>query len=91
VIIGDWLTTSPGEPPHVLTLYLRDQANKCRWHAKHIGDAETQVELIRLGKEYAEEAAAIETKEKEPPPPTLWLPSQSPQGPDTEAPDGVTV
>jgi hypothetical protein len=46
-----------------------------------------------LGKEYAEEAAAIETKEKEaeqpPPPPTQWLSSQSPRGPDTEPPDGV--
>jgi hypothetical protein len=40
--------------------YLRDQADKCRWHASKIVDAETQAELLKLAAEYIERAAAIE-------------------------------
>jgi hypothetical protein len=40
--------------------YLRDQAEKCRWHAGKITDAETQAELLKLAAEYIERAAAIE-------------------------------
>jgi hypothetical protein len=40
--------------------YLRDQADKCRWHASQIGNAETQAELLKLAAEYIERAAAIE-------------------------------
>ena len=43
--------------------YLRDQADKCRWHAKNIRDAETQAELRKLAAEYDERAVAIESKE----------------------------
>jgi len=45
--------------------YLRDQADKCRWHANRIGDAETQVELRKLAAEYVVRADEIESKEKE--------------------------
>jgi hypothetical protein len=40
--------------------YLRDQADKCRWHASKIADAETQAELLKLAADYIERAAAIE-------------------------------
>jgi hypothetical protein len=33
---------SPSSRP----IYLRDQADKCRWHASQIADAETQAELL---------------------------------------------
>jgi len=39
---------------------LRDQADKCRWHADNISDAETQAELLKLAAEYIERAAEIE-------------------------------
>jgi hypothetical protein len=56
------------------SIYLRDQAAKCEWHAKHLGDSETQVQLRKLAGEYIEEAAAIESKEVDAsrPPPSLW-------------------
>jgi hypothetical protein len=41
-------------------IYLRDQADKCRWHASQIGSPETQVELLKLAAEYIERAAAID-------------------------------
>jgi hypothetical protein len=51
------------------SIYLRDQADKCRWHAKAIGDAETQVALRKLADDYVERAADIESEEQEPPHP----------------------
>jgi hypothetical protein len=42
------------------SIYLRDQAAKCEWHANNVGDAETQVELRKLASEYIAEAAEIE-------------------------------
>jgi hypothetical protein len=42
------------------SIYLRDQAEKCRWHANNIGDLETQAELRKLAAEYIERAAEIE-------------------------------
>ena len=48
------------------SIYLRDQADKCRWHAKNIGDAETQEALRKLAAEYVERAFEIESKEKRP-------------------------
>jgi hypothetical protein len=45
------------------SIYLRDQAEKCRWHANNIGDAETQVELRKLADEYTVQAVDIESKE----------------------------
>jgi hypothetical protein len=45
--------------------YLRDQAEKCRWHARAIVDAETQAALRKLAAEYVERAVEIESKEKQ--------------------------
>jgi hypothetical protein len=36
-----WLQPE-GSPMSPRPIYLRDQAAKCRWYAKNIGDAETQ-------------------------------------------------
>jgi hypothetical protein len=47
------------------SIYLRDQAAKCEWHAKNLTDAETQVRLRKLASEYVVEADAIEIREKE--------------------------
>jgi hypothetical protein len=44
-------------------IYLRDQAAKCRWYAKNIGDAETQKQLRILAAECIMSAVAIESKE----------------------------
>jgi hypothetical protein len=41
------------------SIYLRDQAEKCRWHANN-GDLETQAELRKLAAEYIQRAAKIE-------------------------------
>jgi hypothetical protein len=46
------------------SMYLRDQAAKCRWHADAISDAQTQAELRNLAAEYVMKAAEIESKEK---------------------------
>jgi hypothetical protein len=46
------------------SIYLRDQADKCRFHANAISDAETQERLRKLAGEYIEQAAQIESKEK---------------------------
>jgi hypothetical protein len=45
------------------SVYLRDQAAKCEWHAKHLGDSETQVQLRKLASEYIERAVMIEGEE----------------------------
>jgi Uri superfamily endonuclease len=44
--------------------YLRDQADKCRWHADHLTDAETKVQLRKLASEYIERAAKLDKAEK---------------------------
>jgi hypothetical protein len=49
------------------SIYLRDQADKCRWHAGLIGDMETQALLRKLAAEYIVQAADIENKEVDPP------------------------
>jgi hypothetical protein len=41
-------------------IYLLDQADKCRWHADRMTDAETQAELRKLADEYVVRAAEIE-------------------------------
>jgi hypothetical protein len=46
--------------PH--SIYLREQAAKCEWHAKNIGDDETQVALRNLAAEYVIQADEIESK-----------------------------
>jgi hypothetical protein len=45
------------------SVYLRDQAEKCGWHAQNMGDTETQVALRKLAAEYVAEAEDIESKE----------------------------
>jgi hypothetical protein len=45
------------------SIYLRDQAAKCEWHAKNMGDSETQVRLRKLAAEYVVQADEIESKE----------------------------
>ena len=45
------------------SIYLRDQAAKCEWHANNLGDSETQDRLRKLAAEYVAEADDIESKE----------------------------
>jgi len=45
------------------SIYLRDQAKKCEWHANNMGDSETQMRLRKLAAEYVAEADDIESKE----------------------------
>jgi hypothetical protein len=45
------------------SIYLRDQAAKCKWHANNVGDSETQVRLRKLAAEYVVQANDIESKE----------------------------
>jgi hypothetical protein len=45
------------------SIYLRDQADKCRAHARAMTDPETQTELRKLADEYIARAALIESKE----------------------------
>jgi hypothetical protein len=43
------------------SIYLRDQAAKCEWHASNMGDCETQVRLRKLAAEYVAQASDIES------------------------------
>ena len=45
------------------SIYLRDQAAKCRRHAGAITDPYTRAELQKLAAEYIERATEIESKE----------------------------
>ena len=45
------------------TIYLRDQAAKCEWHADNIRDVETQAALRKLAAKYVAQAEEIESKE----------------------------
>ncbi len=45
------------------SIYLRDQADKCRQHASTIGDARTREELRKLAAVYIARAEQIESKE----------------------------
>jgi hypothetical protein len=56
------------------SIYLRDQAAKCEWHAKNLSDSETQRRLRELAFEYMVEATAIEAREgtTRSLPPSLW-------------------
>ena len=45
------------------SIYLRDQAEKCEWHATNIRDDQTQRALRKLAAEYVAEAEDIESKE----------------------------
>jgi hypothetical protein len=66
------------------SIYLRDEADKCRQHAIDVTDAYIQAELRRLAVEYIERAAELERAKAatepaaaeppvaEPAPPSLW-------------------
>ena len=45
------------------SVYLRDQAAKCRAHAISIGDAQTRATLLKLADEYIVQAEQIESEE----------------------------
>jgi hypothetical protein len=45
------------------SLYLRDQADKCRRHAAALTDAYAQAELRKLAVEYIMRAVEIESEE----------------------------
>jgi hypothetical protein len=45
------------------SIYLRDEAAKCRWHADCMTELETQAALRLLADRYAAQAAAIEITE----------------------------
>jgi hypothetical protein len=45
------------------SIYLRDQAVKCRWHADNMADLETKAELRKIASKYDVQAADIESKE----------------------------
>ena len=45
------------------SVYLRDQAAKCRAHAASMGDAETQAALRKLADGYIVQAKQIESEE----------------------------
>ena len=48
------------------SIYLRDQAAKCEWHAKNMGDSETQTRLRKLAAEYVVQADEIEKQRVRP-------------------------
>ena len=45
------------------SIYLRDQAAKCRWHADRMTDAGTQEHLRALAAEYNMRAVSLEREE----------------------------
>ena len=45
------------------SIYLRDQAANCEWHAKNIRDDETEVALKEMAARYVAEAEDIESRE----------------------------
>jgi hypothetical protein len=47
------------------SVYLRDQADKCRQHADTLHDAQTREELRKLAAVYVARAAVIESAEIE--------------------------
>jgi hypothetical protein len=47
------------------SIYLRDQAAKCRAHANSMTDAETQTALRKLADKYVTQAVVIEASEPE--------------------------
>ena len=63
------------------SIYLRDQADRCRQHANAMGDARTREELRKLAAVYIARAEQIESKELlEPPDALLYLFSKRSHG-----------
>src|ERR1700733_10406595 len=66
------------------SVYLRDQADKCQWHADHVTNAEIKEQLRKLAVEYIERAAMVEsdgpsiTTTKAVPPETVPVVSDEP-------------
>ena len=48
------------------SVYLRDQAHKCEWHASQMTSADTIADLRKLAADYIIVAAQIERSEKPP-------------------------
>jgi hypothetical protein len=46
------------------SIYLRDQAAKCRWHAGRMTDDEVRAKLQKLAADYMAQATEIESKEQ---------------------------
>jgi hypothetical protein len=61
------------------SVYFRDQANKCRGHAKLMTDPETQDQLRKLTAEYIMRAVVIESEERGRHFPSLIGPQQPPR------------
>jgi hypothetical protein len=57
-----WLTYKEVSPMSARSIYLRDQAANCEWHAKNIRDDETEVALRKMAARYLSEADDIEAK-----------------------------
>jgi hypothetical protein len=47
------------------SIHLRDQADKCRWHADRMMDSETKDRLLKLAAGYIERAALVDSTEIE--------------------------
>ena len=47
------------------SIYLRDQADKCHWHASQMISPETIAELRKIAADYIVEAVQIERSEKQ--------------------------
>lgn len=45
------------------SIYLRDQANKCEWHASQMTARDTIAELLQFAADYRNEASQIERDE----------------------------
>jgi hypothetical protein len=46
------------------SLYLREQAVKCRWHADHLIDLQTMAALRKLALEYEVQAGDIDSNDE---------------------------
>lgn len=46
------------------SIYFRDQADQCRWHADHMTDVSTQTELRNLAATFVLRAMVIENDER---------------------------
>jgi hypothetical protein len=68
-MLGPDLYYRPAMSEH--SIYLRDQAVKCRWHADNMTDVQTKGELRKLALEYDIKAGEIESNKVRSPPSEL--------------------
>jgi hypothetical protein len=59
---SEWLAYSAAMSER--SIYLRDEAAKCRRHAERMTDDEVRAKLQKLAAKYAVQAAEIESKEQ---------------------------